>query len=242
MAIPEPPPNSLGLDLVRPEPGLDPQSSSPSSPVPQSATQLTADSTTDTDTTTTATPTTPTTGVTKVEDVAKLNASKKSPYVNPERVKTGGLPRDKLTDEELAERMVRMREQNEKIKQRRLDVAADEDAFKQTQAAERQRQAQMRKVQETVNRTREQNAQRKMDKIQSREWDSEKKAERWQTVAKSEQPAATTSTSTTRTNTGDGETESAPPAKQREDTSRGRGAGRRSRGRGRGRGESHVDA
>jgi len=28
-----------------------------------------------------------------VEDVAKSNASKKSPYVNPERVKTGGLPR-----------------------------------------------------------------------------------------------------------------------------------------------------
>jgi len=123
MAIPDPPPNSLGLDLVRPEPALDPQSSSPSltsSPIPQPATQSTADSTTDTDTLTTTAATTPTTGVTKDEDVAKSNVSKKSPYINPERVNTGGLPRDKLTDEELAERMARMREQNEKIKQRRL--------------------------------------------------------------------------------------------------------------------------
>lgn len=236
MATPDPPPNSLGLDLVRPEPAepaLDPQSSSPSlaSPsIPQPAIQPTdnTDTTADSDTTAAAAAatTTPTTGVTKVEDlvedVAKSNVSKKSPYVNPERVKTGGLPKDKLTDEELAERMARMREQNEKIKQRRLDVAADEDAFKQTQAAERQRQAHMRKVQDTVNRTREQNAQRKMDKIQSREWDSEKKAERWQTVAKSEQPAETTTTSTSQTNTGGGEAESAPTARQREHTSRGK--------------------
>jgi hypothetical protein len=143
MAIPDPPPNSLGLDLVRPEPALDPESSSPSlasAPIPQPATQPTANSTADTDTTAAADATTPTTGVTKVEDVAKSNVLKKSPYVNPERVNTGGLPRvdyifsrsyiaptltffafqDKLTDEELAERMARMREQNEKIKQRRL--------------------------------------------------------------------------------------------------------------------------
>jgi hypothetical protein len=63
---------------------------------------------------------------------------KKKAYVNPERVKTGGNQRvcwksnlfhidilltafkDKLSDEELVERMARMREQNEKIKQRRM--------------------------------------------------------------------------------------------------------------------------
>jgi hypothetical protein len=129
----------------------------------------------------------------------------------------------------------------------RQDVAADEDAFKQTQAAERQRQAEMRRVQDTVNRTREQNARRKMDKIQTREWDSEKKAEGWPTSAKGEQPNAITSASTTRTNTGEqgAEAEAPPTTKQREDTSRGRGEGRRGRGggrggrgRGRGRGES----
>ena len=146
MATPDPHPNSLGLDLVRPEPALDPQSSSPSlaSPsIPQPAIQPTDNTDATAVTDTTAAITTPTTGVTKVEDlaedVAKSNVSKKSPYVNPERVKTGGLPKvgnfslvlclrilsffefqDKLTDEELAERMTRMREQNEKIKQRRL--------------------------------------------------------------------------------------------------------------------------
>lgn len=63
---------------------------------------------------------------------------KKKPYVNPERVKTGGPQRvgavlavvdvhstddctqEKPSEEELAERMQRIKEQNEKIKQRRL--------------------------------------------------------------------------------------------------------------------------
>lgn len=119
------------------------------------------------------------------------------------------------------------------------DVAADEDAFKQTQAAERQRQAQMRKVQETVNRTREQSARRKLDKIQSREWDSDKKAERWQMAVKPEQPTTQSSASTTRTSSGDGnaEAETSPTVRPREERNRGRGSGRRGRGRGRGRGE-----
>ena len=118
------------------------------------------------------------------------------------------------------------------------DVAADEDAFKQTQAAERQRQAHMRKVQETVNRTREQSARRKMDRIQSREWDSDKKGEGW---SKTEKPEAPSPVSTTRTNTGDQteEAEASPTVKSHADTKRGRGGrgGRRGRGRGRGRGD-----
>lgn len=96
MATPDPPPNSLGLDLVRPEPASDPQTSSPSlesAPTPQPATEPAANSTADTDTTTAAASTTPTTDGAKVEDVAKSNVPKKSPYVNPERVKTGGLPK-----------------------------------------------------------------------------------------------------------------------------------------------------
>ncbi|KAG5643902.1 hypothetical protein DXG03_009473 [Asterophora parasitica] len=104
---------------------------------------------------------------------------KKKPYVNAERVKTGGSQRDKLSEEALTERMARMREQNEKIKQRRLDVQADEEAFRKTQESERIKQAQIRKVQDSVDRTREQNAKRKMDKIQSREWDSGKPTGDW---------------------------------------------------------------
>ncbi|KAF8163104.1 hypothetical protein B0H34DRAFT_694128 [Crassisporium funariophilum] len=101
---------------------------------------------------------------------------KEKPYVNTERVKTGGTQRDKLSDEALQERMARMREQNEKIKQRRLDVQADEDAFKKTQESERVKQALSRKVQANIDRARDQNAKRKMDKVQSREWDSGKPA------------------------------------------------------------------
>lgn len=140
-------------------------------------------------------------------DKNQPKTEKKKPYVNPERVKTGGSERvrlslwyfsitrlttrqEKLSDEALTERMARIKEQNEKIKQRRLvrnsisivqtnrryvqDVQADEDAFKKTQESERARIAQIRKVQDNVDRTREQNAQRKMAKIESREWDSGK--------------------------------------------------------------------
>ncbi|TRM59483.1 SDA1-domain-containing protein [Schizophyllum amplum] len=70
--------------------------------------------------------------------------------------------------------MARIREQNEKIKQRRADVQADEAAFKKTQDAEQQQRARIRKVQENVDRSREANAQRKMAKVQNREWDAEK--------------------------------------------------------------------
>lgn len=56
------------------------------------------------------------------------------------------------------------------------DVDADERAFKESQEAERQRQAKTRKVQDSIDRAREQNAQRKMAKVQNREWDFGKKA------------------------------------------------------------------
>ena len=114
------------------------------------------------------------------------------------------------------------------------DVAADEDAFKQTQAAERQRQAQMRKGQESINHTREHYARRKLGKIHSREWDSDKKTESWSTTAKPEAPS---SVSTTRTNTGDRTEEpeaspapASPPVKPRGVK---RGGGYRVRGTGR---------
>ncbi|KAJ6513811.1 hypothetical protein C8R47DRAFT_962379 [Mycena vitilis] len=124
------------------------------------------------------------------------STDRRKPYINPERVKTGGNQRDKLSEEALSERMARMREQNEKIKQRRLDVQADEDAFKKTQENERVKLAQSRKVQEGVDRTREQNAKRKLDKMQSREWDSGKPAAggdwKQRQASKSEGPDAQT--------------------------------------------------
>ncbi|RDX45445.1 hypothetical protein OH76DRAFT_1408025 [Lentinus brumalis] len=116
-------------------------------------------------------------GDAKDESAIKKDAKeKKKPYVNPDRVKTGGTQREKLSEEELKERMVRIREQNQKIKQRRQDVQADEDEYKKKQEAERAKLAKAKKVQENVDKAREQNARRKLDKIQSREWDSGKPA------------------------------------------------------------------
>lgn len=126
--------------------------------------------------------------------------------------------------------MARIKEQNEKIKQRRLvhylvaydrttdcdcfqDVQADVDAFKQTQEAERVKHDEMQRVQSDINRAREQNAKRKMDKVQSREWDSSKPG-----AADQRQTSETASTET--------------------GSWRGRGSPRaRGRGRGRGRAE-----
>ena len=45
------------------------------------------------------------------------------------------------------------------------DVKKDEDEFRKMQEAERVKQAKAKKVQESVNRTREQNALRKMEKV-----------------------------------------------------------------------------
>ncbi|OAX43783.1 hypothetical protein K503DRAFT_789249 [Rhizopogon vinicolor AM-OR11-026] len=156
--------------------------------------------------------------------VSKDLKEKKKPYVNPERVKTGGAQREKLSEEELATRMQRIKEQNEKIKQRRLDVQADEDAFKKTQEVDRLRQAQQRKVQEVVDRTREQNARRKMDKIQNREWDSGKPTGNGKQARK---PAPVE---------GSDATVNSSPSEHRGGRGRGSGRGGSSRGRGRGRG------
>jgi hypothetical protein len=81
--------------------------------------------------------------------------------------------------------MVRIREQNEKIKQRRLvrsprfsrkqtltipkDVEQDEAEFRKTQEAERVKLAKNKKVQEGIDRAHEQNARRKMDKVRIHE-------------------------------------------------------------------------
>jgi len=97
MANPDPP-NSLGLDIVQSEPTSDAQSTlaNPPSPSPEPTTQSFADATNSVATDTGDSPTTPTTGTDNVDDATKPNVSKKAPYVNPERVKTGGLPRVNL--------------------------------------------------------------------------------------------------------------------------------------------------
>jgi hypothetical protein len=98
MDNPDPPPNSLGLDIVQPDPASDAQSTlaNPPSPSPQLTTQSLADTTNSVATDTAASPTTPAIDTDKVDDATKPNVSKKTPYVNTERVKTGGLPRVNL--------------------------------------------------------------------------------------------------------------------------------------------------
>ena len=88
--------------------------------------------------------------------------------------------------------MARIREQNEKIKQRRIvcipsiiissanhtlqDVQADEEAWNKNAQEDQVRSARHAKQQNDINTVREQNARRKMDKATNREWDSAKPA------------------------------------------------------------------
>ncbi|KAF8136120.1 hypothetical protein EV363DRAFT_721440 [Boletus edulis] len=110
---------------------------------------------------------------TTTEQVAEQETKpeKKKPYVNLERVKTGGPQREKPSEEELAERMQRIKEQNEKIKQRRLRTRRRSRRYKRRIASSRRRCAKCKKASTVrVNRTRG----RKMDKMGAREWDSGK--------------------------------------------------------------------
>ncbi|KAJ7043350.1 hypothetical protein C8F04DRAFT_38047 [Mycena alexandri] len=210
-SAPEPTPNSLGLDFDQLKIQDPPETEPKAEEAPKSPSVDTAES-----------------------------AERKKPYVNPERVKTGGNQRDKLSEEALSERMARMREQNEKIKQRRADVEADELAFKKTQESERVKQEKIRKVQEGVDRTREQNAKRKLDKMQSREWDSGKPAGGgdWKQRQPAKSPENHTSADEVKTDTAS--TPSSPPAVEggwtRGGSPRGSPQARGATGRGRGRG------
>jgi len=171
----EPSKDSLGLDLDSLRIGDDQESSATEQPDQPDASTAEAPATTIPETQT---------GAQQDEDPAVVEPAlddqkappreRKKPYINPERVKTGGPQREKLSEEDLARRMARIREQNEKIKQRRADVEADEQEFKKTQEVERMKQARNKKVQDGVDRAREQNARRKLDKIQNREWDTGK--------------------------------------------------------------------
>ncbi|KAH9483856.1 hypothetical protein JR316_0003334 [Psilocybe cubensis] len=167
-------------------------------------------------------------------DSSSRKEQKEKPYVNPERVKTGGSQRDKLSDEALEERMARIRQQNEKIKQRRIDVQADEAAFRQTQERERERQMQNRKIQSEIDRARDQNAQRKMAKVQSREWDSGKPSRNINPPSSSQTDAAPQQGSV------EDETAPSPTIAQEPSADSGNwvrgGPHQRGRGRGRGRG------
>jgi hypothetical protein len=122
------------------------------------------------------------------------------------------------------------------------DVKKDEDAFKKTEEEEKAKQARIRKVQQGVDKAREQNVKRKMDKIQSREWDSGKEPGKAQTRPKESEAQESETTGT-------------PPDPESETgwgRGRGRGRGRgaprgaprgdgRGRGRGRGRGGHHSE-
>jgi hypothetical protein len=115
------------------------------------------------------------------------------------------------------------------------DVAADEDAWKKQQAVEAAKRERARKVQDDVNRARLQNAERKMSKLDGREWDAGKRERRppgpsaEAGVASQSAPAgpnpATPSGDWARGGRGGGS---------------GGGGGRGGRGRGRGRGASDA--
>ncbi|KZV91589.1 hypothetical protein EXIGLDRAFT_769737 [Exidia glandulosa HHB12029] len=152
--------NSLGLDVTGavdvPSPDPPPADAQPASPPPA----------------------TPASATSKPQQQQQPQGEKKVPYVNKNRVQTGGAPREKLSPEELEAKMAEIRKRNQLIKEKRELVLADEAAFKQQlaedEAGRKARDDNTRKVQAKVNQERGQNAQRKLEKMGGREWDSAK--------------------------------------------------------------------
>ncbi|GJJ12456.1 hypothetical protein Clacol_006698 [Clathrus columnatus] len=89
------------------------------------------------------------------------------------------VPRERIDDNVLDERMAKIRAQNDKIRERREQIKADEEAFEALMAAERVKQARNRKLQAQIDQTRELNAKRKLEKIGNREWDVSKQTGDW---------------------------------------------------------------
>ncbi|KZO95242.1 hypothetical protein CALVIDRAFT_538387 [Calocera viscosa TUFC12733] len=94
-------------------------------------------------------------------------------YVNPERVKSGGV-RDKPSADELVERMERIRLQNAKIVAKREEADKDAQAYQDTMAKDREAMKRRREVQNQINRQRQANAERKLGNVAGREWDADK--------------------------------------------------------------------
>ncbi|OZJ05858.1 hypothetical protein BZG36_00864 [Bifiguratus adelaidae] len=124
------------------------------------------------------------------------------PYVNKERVLSGG-SKATVTADELTARMERIRLRNAEIEKKRQLVEADEKAYMEeekeaerleaqrretekarraAEQAERQRrQAMDRKMQQALRTEREENASRKAKAMESREWDRNKQESDWNT-------------------------------------------------------------
>lgn len=110
------------------------------------------------------------------------------PQKPADRTLSGGVKKPKLTEEELAERMARIKLNNERLTERRRKAEEDESTF-QTQElarkeadaakriAERKKKAVADRDRRELDNERERNRQRKLKAVQHREWDVEKKEE-----------------------------------------------------------------
>lgn len=97
--------------------------------------------------------------------------------VRGDRSLTGGPAREKLTDEQLEERMRNMRLKNAKILAAHEKSTADQEAFEAREKAAAERRKEDRQNRQAMMGEREKNRQRKLQAQGGREWDSEKKDE-----------------------------------------------------------------
>ncbi|KAK0547369.1 hypothetical protein OC861_004338 [Tilletia horrida] len=109
-------------------------------------------------------------------------------YLNRERFKTGGPQRKPLTEDELSAKLERARLQNAAILARREQVEADKSQYEQLTAQEREERAQHarkklaeKKAQLVQEEERAKARARKLEKQDTRSWDSEKQEDQlWQ--------------------------------------------------------------
>ncbi|PWN47671.1 hypothetical protein IE53DRAFT_390202 [Violaceomyces palustris] len=111
-------------------------------------------------------------------------------YLNPTRHLTGGPTREKLSPEQLAERMEKAKIQNEAILKRRELVERDKDCYSEITEREKEERREKarkavedKKIQLAIDEERSKNRARKLEKAERRDWDSEKSGRDalWQT-------------------------------------------------------------
>ncbi|CAG7846235.1 Charged multivesicular body protein 2a AltName: Full=Chromatin-modifying protein 2a; Short=CHMP2a [Serendipita indica DSM 11827] len=113
-------------------------------------------------------------GATVSPTTAQSRHKKPPLYNNPDRVKTGGAERTKLSAEELEEKMRQMRLKNEKIKEKRAEVEADAEQWEKEQEADKARRENQAKIQAQIDSDRKKVAEKKIAQASRREWDSGK--------------------------------------------------------------------
>ncbi|PYI05474.1 hypothetical protein BO78DRAFT_387733 [Aspergillus sclerotiicarbonarius CBS 121057] len=125
-----------------------------------------------------STPETPAEGdQTAKEDTTAAAEGPRVPAVRGDRSATGGIKKPKLTEEELSRRIAAAKENAAKIAAAHARAEADQASFLEREKVAEEKRRQERQHRRVMDNERERNRLRKLNALNGREWDAEKKEE-----------------------------------------------------------------